>query len=183
MLKFGAYYIRDLTVVDHKIDFTMFSFTFNSLALGKFEWNFGYVIFKRILVIDGWGICMSLDVTDDQSTLVQVMAWCCQATSHYLSECWPRSLSPYGVTRSQCVKVTYGNIRQPNVKQGYNIWIFIHSLVHSFIHSFIHSFEVRTHSSDEALNKLLLLDPKLLCGSQKWYSAYLMLCINRNLFD
>ena len=34
-----------------------------------------------------------------QSTLVQVMAWCRQATSHYLSQCWPRSLSPYGVTR------------------------------------------------------------------------------------
>ena len=46
---------------------------------------------------------MSLDFTDDQSTLVQVMAWCCQATSHYLSQCWPRSLSPYGVTRPQWV--------------------------------------------------------------------------------
>ena len=33
------------------------------------------------------------------------MAWCCQATSHYLSQCWPRSLSPYGVTRPQCVKI------------------------------------------------------------------------------
>ena len=41
---------------------------------------------------------MSLDFTDDQSTLVQVMAWCRQATSHYLSQCWPRSLSPYDVT-------------------------------------------------------------------------------------
>ena len=28
----------------------------NSVAPGKFEWNFRYVIFKRILVIDGWGI-------------------------------------------------------------------------------------------------------------------------------
>ena len=28
--------------------------------------------------------------TDDKSTLVQVMAWCWQATSHYLSQCWPR---------------------------------------------------------------------------------------------
>ena len=26
-----------------------------------------------------------------------------QATSHYLSQCWPRSVSPYGVTRSQWV--------------------------------------------------------------------------------
>ena len=88
----------------------------NSLAPGKFEWNFGYVIFKRILVIDGWGICceialiwMSLDFTDDQSTLVQVMAWCRQATSHYLKHCWPRSMSPYGVTRPQWVNTGSDN--------------------------------------------------------------------------
>ena len=80
---------------------------FNSLAPEKLELNFRYVICKRISMIDGWGIfCeialiwMSLDFTDDQSTLDQVMAWCRQATSHYLSQCWPRSLSPYGVTRS-----------------------------------------------------------------------------------
>ena len=41
------------------------------------------------------------DLTDDKSTLVQVMAWCHQATSHYLSQWWPRSMSPYGVTRPQ----------------------------------------------------------------------------------
>ena len=35
------------------------------------------------------------------------MAWCRQATSHYLSQCWPRSLSPYGVTRPQWVKQYY----------------------------------------------------------------------------
>ena len=46
---------------------------------------------------------MSLDLIDDQSTLVQVMAWCRQATSHYLSQCWSRSLSPYGVTRPEWV--------------------------------------------------------------------------------
>ena len=79
----------------------------NSLAPGRFEWNFRYVILKQILVIDGWGISceialiwMSLDIIDDQSTLVQVMVWCRQATSQY----WPRSLSPYGVTRPQWVK-------------------------------------------------------------------------------
>ena len=31
---------------------------------------------------------------DDRSTMVQVMAWYRQATSH-LSQCWPRSMSPY----------------------------------------------------------------------------------------
>ena len=37
---------------------------------------------------------MPHDLTDDESTLVQVMAWCRQATSHYLSKCWLSSLSP-----------------------------------------------------------------------------------------
>ena len=84
---------------------------FNSLAPGKFEWNFRHAIFKQILVIDDWGIScgiaiiwMSLDFTDDQSTLVQVMVWSRQAASHYLSQCWPRSLSPHGLTRPQWVK-------------------------------------------------------------------------------
>ena len=29
------------------------------------------------------------------------MAWCCQETSQYRSQCWPRSASPYGITRPQ----------------------------------------------------------------------------------
>ena len=51
-------------------------------------------------VIARWDNCceialrrMSLDLTDDKSTLIQVMAWCRQATSHYMSQCWPRSLA------------------------------------------------------------------------------------------
>ena len=61
-------------------------------------------------MIDYWVISceisvrwMSFDLTDDKSTLAQVMAWCHQATSHYLNQCWPRSLSPYGFTRLQWV--------------------------------------------------------------------------------
>ena len=46
---------------------------------------------------------MPQDLTDDKSTLVQVMAWCRQATSHYLSQCWLSPLSPYGFARPQCV--------------------------------------------------------------------------------
>ena len=48
---------------------------------------------------------MPLDFTDDKSALVQVMAWCHQATSHYLSQCWPRFLLPYGVTRPRWVNL------------------------------------------------------------------------------
>ena len=42
-------------------------------------------------------------LTDHESTLVQVMVWCRQATKHYLSQCWSRSLSPYDITRPQWV--------------------------------------------------------------------------------
>ena len=31
------------------------------------------------------------------------MAWCCQTTSRYLDRCCPRSPTPYGVNRPQCV--------------------------------------------------------------------------------
>ena len=44
-------------------------------------------------------IWMSLDFTVGQSTLVQVMAWCRQVTSHYLSQWCHKTLSPYCVTR------------------------------------------------------------------------------------
>ena len=83
---------------------------FNSLAPGKFECNFRDLIFQIISVINGWVIScelalrwMSLDLTDDKSTLVQVMAWCRQETIHYLSQCWLRSQLPYGITKPQWV--------------------------------------------------------------------------------
>ena len=72
------------------------------------------VIFKQILVIDVWGIShetalrwMSLDLTD-KLMLVQVMAWSLQAESHYLSQCWPRSVLSYGITGSQWIAISYG---------------------------------------------------------------------------
>ena len=80
------------------------------------------VIFKLTLVNGDWSISceialrwMPLDLTDDKSTLVQVMAWCRQATNHYLGQCWPRSMPPNGVTRSQwvnsfCLGTPYGSI-------------------------------------------------------------------------
>ena len=48
------------------------------------------------LVNGGWGISyeivlrwMPLDLTDDVSTLAQVMACCLTAPSHHLNQCWP----------------------------------------------------------------------------------------------
>ena len=42
------------------------------------------------------------------------MAWCRQATSHYLSQCWPRSLSP-----QFCVM---GSVLQPEMLYGIQPW-------------------------------------------------------------
>ena len=82
----------------------------NSLAPGRSEFDSENVIFNLVLLIgifrsyhDNALRWMSQDLTDDKSTLVQVMAWCRQATSHYLSQCWLSSLSPYGVARPQWV--------------------------------------------------------------------------------
>ena len=47
---------------------------------------------------------MPRNFTIEKSTLVQVMAWCRQATSHYMSQCWSIFMSPYGMTRPQWVE-------------------------------------------------------------------------------
>ena len=70
--------------------------------------GFKYVIFKCVVVITfKW---MVRDPTDDKSILIQVMAWCRQATNHYLSQCWPRCFSPNGVTRPHWVNVASYNV-------------------------------------------------------------------------
>ena len=82
----------------------------NSLAPGKCSSNFKSANFKHIIQNYHFDTCFKIDIrcmpqnlTNKKSTLFQVMAWCKQATatSHYLSQCWPRSTSPYDVTRQQ----------------------------------------------------------------------------------
>ena len=81
----------------------------NSLAPGRPRCHFKTAIFNLVLLIgiftsskDNALRWMPRDLTD-RSTLVLAMAWCRQATSHYLSQCWPSSMLPYGVTRPQWV--------------------------------------------------------------------------------
>ena len=80
-------------------------------------------------MIDSWGISceitliwMPLEFTDDQSTLVQVMAWCHQATSHYLSQCWHRSLSPYDITRPQWINCAIHEITKRPILCIHSLW-------------------------------------------------------------
>ena len=76
----------------------------NSLTPGRSENDHKYVIFNLVLLIgifrssyDNALRWMPQGLTDDKSTLVQVMAWC-------LSQCWPSSLSLYGIAMPQWVK-------------------------------------------------------------------------------
>ena len=46
---------------------------------------------------------MPQSLNDEKSRLIQIMAWCRQAASHYLKQCWPRSMSPYAVIRPRWV--------------------------------------------------------------------------------
>ena len=59
------------------------------------------------------------DLFDNKSTLIQVMACCRQAAIHYLRQCCPRSLSPYGVTRPQGINPLAP--KAPNVWGG--VWL------------------------------------------------------------
>ena len=51
-----------------------------------------------------------MDADNHEWTLVQVMAWCRQATSLCLSQCWSSVMSPCGVTRPQWVKAITGHV-------------------------------------------------------------------------
>ena len=75
----------------------------NSLAPGKCGNNLKNVIPDHMLWKELKDISnkiallwMPSNTFDDKSTVVQVMACCHQAPSHYLSHCWPRSMASLG---------------------------------------------------------------------------------------
>ena len=94
---------------------------FNKFETSNFQTSFNY---------SGWGIfCetairwMSLDPTGDKLTLVQVITWCLQGTSHYLSQCWPRSMSPCGIPRPQWVNmVKWNKMIQSSLLTWWSSW-------------------------------------------------------------
>ena len=72
--------------------------------------------FKLVLRIDVLSISCEIALRrmpqnpfDDKSILFQVMAWCLQATSQYLIQCWPRFMWPHGVSRPQWVNDILSN--------------------------------------------------------------------------
>ena len=41
------------------------------------------------------------DFSNNKSVLVEVMAWCREATSHYLTQYWSSPILPYGITKGE----------------------------------------------------------------------------------
>ena len=71
---------------------------------------FSYTIFKHVFLSEKKGVlntislkCVLQILIDDESTLMQVMAWCHQATSHCQNQYCPRSMMPYSPTSGQWV--------------------------------------------------------------------------------
>ena len=61
-------------------------------------------------------------LTDGKSTLVQLMACCLMTSSHYLNQCWPRSMSPYVTSKPQWVKrELMALVRNRNLVRWYTI--------------------------------------------------------------
>ena len=101
----------------------------NSLAPGRSECDSNNGNFNLVLLIgifrsshDNAFQWMPQGLTD-KSTLVQVMAWCRQATSHYLRQCWLGPLSRYGVARPQWVNWIY--IPKPILLEVYAIRVLL----------------------------------------------------------
>ena len=118
---------RDFLLHSH-VTHSLVKKNLNSLAPGRYGNDFKVVIFKLILRTDilslSYGIAlrrMPQKPFVDKLTLVQVMACCHQATSHYLSQCWPRSMLPYGITRPQRERIFM--IIFWWITQTYGLWL------------------------------------------------------------
>ena len=77
----------------------------NSLAPRRCGSNFTWIFLNLIFKMISWALHKKLILGECHKIplLVQVVVWCRQATNHYLSQYWPRSISPYGITRPQYV--------------------------------------------------------------------------------
>ena len=59
------------------------------LVIFELKWRIDILTISCLIALK----LMPQDLTNDQSTLVQVMAWSHQAISYYLSQCWPTGRS------------------------------------------------------------------------------------------
>ena len=82
----------------------------NSYVPERCGGNFKSIISKLITQDRSFSTCckitvwwMSQNFSNEKSASVQVMAWCHQASSYYLNQCWPSFKRLYGITRPRWV--------------------------------------------------------------------------------
>ena len=148
-------------------DFSIFFFFFNHWALGD------VVVLKLSPVnkcgFSSWtfygkwisGECLRSPLKSNQLWF-QVMTWYHQATSHYLSQCWPRSILPYDITRPLWIKRLYFNF-------DFSVFIHLLKLIIVLFHNHIsniseqHSQLTLVHKSQQPTTDCLAIFHKYCC--------------------
>ena len=90
----------DMEVVNQHVA-KIYQLHMQDTSVRKHPYNYIFIFFYILHIF----LCNPTGMYADnlESTLIQVVACCHQATSHYLSQYWPRAILPYGATRSQWI--------------------------------------------------------------------------------
>ena len=109
-VRVGFFYI--MTNLKEDANYSIIVGCINSLMPGVCGSYFTNIVFKFSIQKSSLGTCYKValrwipqNFPNKKSTLVQVMVLCHQAASHYLSQHWPRFMSPYGITSPQRVNL------------------------------------------------------------------------------
>ena len=65
-------------------------FHINSVVPGRFNFQTNLLDWYHEYFLGNCSHVNAMESIGGKSTFVQVMAWCHQVTSHYMSQCWPR---------------------------------------------------------------------------------------------
>ena len=105
-------------------------------------WNVAVILkgmtFRQILwnIIFHWEIAfrwLPQNLTNESSTLAQVIAWCRQATSHYMSQSWPICKLLYDVSRPHWVKLLGIHIRFIKDKKLFECKLYIAECMYQYM--------------------------------------------------
>ena len=98
------------------------------MASGGCDNHFNHMISKRIIESSSLDILCEIALmwmpclTNEKSTLVQVIAWCCPAISPYLSQCWSRFMA--SLCHSESINFLGGPDKFNPLRHGENGWHF-----------------------------------------------------------
>ena len=146
----------------------------NSLTPGRCSRNLWSMIFKPIIQNSSLVIYHEITFewipknrTNETSTLVQVMAWCHQAKSHCLRQCWPRFISSRDITRPQWVKISQGHVAQRSRLPGCYQYLnrcCLSLYGKSYIHVYAQKFSFQENDSEKVVHKMLTILLKPQCS-------------------